>query len=106
MGRIALDAYRVSCRINKTAGQRLETFLSRIPWQKKKPMGIILSRLILDATPEQWEAIIKLFPPKRGVLAEKRRMKPPGWEEEAEIVLREVSVRAIRGGPGTPKRRY
>ena len=38
----------------------LERLLERIAYRNgKKPMGKILSRLILSATAEQWEAVLK-----------------------------------------------
>lgn len=62
-------------RLEKS-GAILETVFERISYPKKKPMGKILNLLILRASPETWEAIMKTLPPKtRGLTTkeEKRR---------------------------------
>jgi len=82
MGRIPLNSYRLSCRISKRAGEILETMLGRISYGKKKPMGDILSPLIMKAPPETWEAIIKTFPPKSGGSLTMKDLKRMGAERE------------------------
>jgi hypothetical protein len=62
VGRIPLYSYRLSCRVSKGAGEIIETVLGRISYGKKKPMGDILSRLILKTSDETWQEILKKFP--------------------------------------------
>ena len=64
MGRIRQYSYRLSCRLWKKAGERLEEVLGRISYGKKRPMAKILSRLILKASDETWQEILKQFPAK------------------------------------------
>jgi hypothetical protein len=73
VGRIPLYSYRLNCRISKRAGEIIETVLERISYPKKKPMGKILSLLILKTSPETWEAIIKTLPPRTGALTMKEQ---------------------------------
>ena len=85
MGRIPRNSYRLSCRIYKRAGERLEELLGRISYGKKKPMGKLLSRLVLKASEETWQEILKEFPPKPWAELTKK-------EQERRIVERQVKA--------------
>jgi hypothetical protein len=64
MGRIRLYSYRVSCRLSKGAGERIEELLGRISYGKKRPMAKILNLLIQKTSDQTWQEILKKFPPK------------------------------------------
>jgi hypothetical protein len=78
MGRLPLYSQRINCRISKRAGQILNEALDRTAasW-KKKPVGKMLTLLIMKTPPETWEAVLKLLPQKEGwaltVREQKRR---------------------------------
>jgi ATP-dependent DNA ligase len=57
MGRLPLYSLRVNCRISKRAGQVLNEALGRTTYRQKKPVGKMLSLLILKTPPET-------YPPK------------------------------------------
>ena len=82
MGRIPLNSYRLSCRVSKRAGEILETLLGRISYGKKKPMGNILSRLIMKTPPETWDVIIKTLPGRTGAPVTTKEFKRRGAERQ------------------------
>lgn len=76
MGRLPLYSQRVNCRISKRAGQILNEALDRTTtsW-KKKPVGKMLTLLIMKTPPETWEAVLKLLPQKEGWALTAREQK-------------------------------
>src|ERR1700730_15088900 len=76
MGRLPLESFRVSCRINKTAGRVLTEALSRVEWPAgKPPTGTLLSRLILKTSPETWESVLSQFPKGRPFRSHEQRRR-------------------------------
>jgi hypothetical protein len=62
MGRVRQNNPRINCRIDKNAAAILAKVLERIPYGRQRPIGAILSRLILWT--DDWPRIIKSFPEK------------------------------------------
>jgi hypothetical protein len=66
MGRIPLYSYRVNCRISKRAGERLDQVLDRtVERWKKRPVGKLLSLVILTMEPEVWQEVLRRLPTNR-----------------------------------------
>ena len=83
MGRVRQNNPRINCRIEKNAAKVLAGVLDRIHYGRQKPIGAILSRLILWT--DDWTRIIKSFPEKPYVhnrTNSKRRRMELEWEEE------------------------
>src|SRR5208283_5665117 len=61
MGRIPTNSQRLNCRINRRAADRLNAALARVGG-KRKPIGRMLSLLILKTEPEIWREVIRMLP--------------------------------------------
>jgi len=76
MGRIPLESYRVNCRISKQAGKTLEELLRRMVWPgRKRPVGSVLSRLIMQTQPETWREILSHFETKPWKARDRKRVR-------------------------------
>jgi hypothetical protein len=64
MGRRPTYSHRLNCRIDREAAEILYEVLNRVGGGKRKPIGRLISLLILKTEPETWQKIIKRLPPK------------------------------------------